>query len=258
MIDIHCHILPSIDDGPKDEETSIDMLKIAAEDGIKSIIATPHFEEMIKPTVADVKDRISMLKQKAAALGINLYTGMEVYLTPETPDDLKKGKLLTLADSKYLLVEFPFQQIPPYIDNILFEIMVQGKVPVIAHPERYREIIDNPNILLKYLDKGALAQVNSWSIMGYFGPDIKTCAKSLVSHNMVHFLASDAHSNRKRKPILTDALEKITQFAGTETADTLTQNATKILKDAVVVSNHQPIQKKRSLLSYLPKVSIFN
>ncbi len=235
------------------------MLIIAAEDGISSIIATPHFEDMIKPTKEEIVDRLAMLKQKAAAFGINLYSGMEVYLTPDTPKDLKNGNLLTLAASKYLLVEFPFQQIPPYIDNVLFEIMLQGKVPVIAHPERYREIIDNPNILLKYLDKGAIAQVNSWSIMGYFGPDIKTCAKSLVSHNMVHFLASDAHSNRKRKPILTDALEKITQFAGTETADTLTQNATKILKDAVVVSNHQPIQtKKRGLLSYFPKVSIFN
>jgi len=246
MIDIHSHILPAIDDGPSELETSLQMLNIAAENGTTTMIATPHFHEQIRPKKHKIIQKLDLLKEEAEKLNITLYAGMEVYLTPDTPQNLRKDNLLTLAGSNYLLVEFPFQQIPSYIDTILFEIMLQGKAPVIAHPERYTEIIENPNKMLKYLEKGALAQINSGSLLGYFGQEVQACAENLLTHGMVHFLGSDAHSTGRRKPILKQALQQIKEIAGEETANILSENAEKLINKKPILSSHRPIEKKNN------------
>lgn len=252
MIDIHCHILPGIDDGAKDIDTTEKMLRLAADDGVKQIIVTPHYEETrYQPSLVEIEQKLELIRPIAAPLGIEVYPGMEVYLTPDTPNDLKEGRLLTLAGSRYLLVEFPSQQIPPYAERVLFEIMLQGIIPVIAHPERNYEIINHPNRLIKLLDKGALTQVNSWSVLGYFGKEAAQCARVLLHHGLAHFLASDAHSDKSRTPQLAEAVLKINQIASKETVQELKQNAQKILVNEMISSFHRPIKKRRGLTTAL-------
>ncbi|WP_366922152.1 hypothetical protein MFMK1_002593 [Metallumcola ferriviriculae] len=259
MIDIHCHILPGIDDGAKDIDTAVEMLRIAAADGIKEIITTPHYEDIrYHPTKAEIAAKLELIRPEAEKLGITLYPGMEVYLTPETPRDLKEGRLNTLAGSKYLLVEFPFQEIPPYADKVIFEIMLQGIIPVIAHPERNGGIIAYPNCLVKLLDKGVLTQVNGGSLLGCFGQEVGSCAKKLVKHGMVHFLSSDAHSDKRRTPLLSEAVDKLKEIAGADTAARLLKNSQKLLNNETITSSHQPITRKAALItSLLRRINVF-
>lgn len=258
MIDTHCHILPGLDDGVPDVQAAVSMLKIAAADGIKSIIVTPHYEDGCRPTREDIEEGMGLLQPDAEALEMKLYSGMEVYLTPDTPGELKDGKLLTLAGSRYLLVELPFQQIPPYLDTVFFEIMLRGIIPVIAHPERQAGIISDPNRLLKYLERGVLTQVNTWSLLGHFGPEAASCAETLIKHGMAHFLGSDAHSSSRRTPLLKEAARKVKAVAGTEALEEILGNGEKLLANATVTSQHGPVKKKKGFFkSLLPKTGFF-
>jgi len=211
MIDIHCHILPNIDDGSSSMETSIEMARIALEDGIKFIIATPHYIEYEHeiPREAILKN-CQELNQLLIQKGIELkiLPGAEVFISPTIVESYKKGKIISLNDGrKYILIELPVATYPEYTEDIIFEFKVMGITPIIAHIERYFYVKDDFELVFRLINKGALIQVNSTSVMGLFGKEVKNKSIDLIKHRLVHFIASDAHTTRGRVPKISEALE---------------------------------------------------
>lgn len=204
MIDIHSHILPGIDDGSPDMETSTRMAEIAASEGIDIMVATPHFIPKDKEIERDrVLKKTEELNEyiKNAGLDVAVYPGEEVFLSPEVPDLFSQGKLITLFDGgKYLLVELPMMSIPPYTKDVLHGIMLKGIRPIIAHPERNREIAQDIDKLTELVALGALVQVNSLSFYGVFGREAKHAAQRIVGEGMAQFMATDCHTARARSP----------------------------------------------------------
>ena len=223
MIDIHCHILPGIDDGSKDLDETIKMCKIAVSEGIHHIIATPHYiqyhdyktrDELI-PLLAMVNERL-----KEEQIELQLSIGHEVYVTPDLVSLVQHQEVATLNDSRYLLIEFPMNSIPTYIEELIYELKLIGVTPIIAHPERYREIIENPNSLIKYIELGALCQSNVGSINGLFGSEIQKTVMILIKHHMIHFVSTDAHTSSRRAPLVKEAFSRISEI-DENTADAL-------------------------------------
>lgn len=210
MIDIHCHILPSIDDGPSDIETSIKMLKIAADDGITHIVATPHFRQDEKPTIQDIQDGISQLEESVngAGMGIKLLSGADIRLTYELIYGIEENRIPSINGSRYFLLELP-DLIPPNLDNFLFTSKSCGFVPIITHPERNYSLLASPGKIEVLRDSGALFQLTAMSITGEFGGRVKKYSHMLLKKGFVDFIATDAHSTARRAPVLSKALRVI-------------------------------------------------
>lgn len=207
MIDIHCHILPGVDDGADTIEDALDMAQMASESGVKEIIATPH---TCVPVFLPNYKSISLLdgfkrlsdEIKNAKIPLEIYTGAEILCTKDMPKLLEQGKLLTLASSNYILVEFYFDADPEYIDSMLDIVQSYGLVPVIAHPERYYAVQDHPYMVEEWNDKGYVIQLNKGSVSGWFGHRTQRAARWMLSNGFVHVIASDAHDIDKRTPTM--------------------------------------------------------
>lgn len=217
MIDIHCHILPGLDDGASNFIEALEMIKTAEREGISHIVATPHCIDNFNE---DVFSMLTNLKEVAASQGCNieLLAGSEIYITPALLQMVKEKKVICLNNSKYILVELPMYDMPLYTLDVLYELRLIGIVPIIAHPERYKYVISNPSIIKDLIDAGALCQVNSGSITGRYGKAIEKTVHILFKHNMVHFVASDAHSSERRPPKLKKAYDIIKQRYGWDMA----------------------------------------
>lgn len=238
MIDLHCHVLPGMDDGAPDLDTSLEMLMIAQTDGIDSIVATPHFiaGEYNNNTDA-VLQKLDELKTAAEVEGIfvKLYPGNELYIDPGIPALLKEGSVCTLNNSSYVLVEFPMADIPAYAADTLYHIRLEGYTPIIAHPERNQKLGGDPDLLIEMIDAGALCQVNSSSITGIFGNRIKRTAFDMLRHGMVHLVGSDAHTAGGRAPRLAKARELVAADCGEELAVKLFEaNAQAVMEDRAI------------------------
>ena len=218
MIDIHCHILPGIDDGPQSLEISLAMAQAASQDGIKGIIATPHTDgiRVNSTTVsAGVSHFTSAIQKKQ--IDISIFSGYEI--PASLAGSLAAGH--TLAGSRYVLVEFPHTHIPPDALAIITSLLGSDLVPIIAHPERNPDILFNPDILGELVDAGALAQLTAVSLLGELGPDIERCSHYLLKNNFVHFIATDSHSPTFRRPVLSRARKLAARIIGQEKADKL-------------------------------------
>jgi len=215
VIDIHCHILPGIDDGPSDMQESIKMAEIAACDGITKIVATPHIKNTLHP-VSSIRNSIAQLNKKLVDLGISLeiIQGADVNAMLDTA--LLKG--YTINNTQYILVEFPHTHLPNSMREILFKMMVQGYRPIITHPERNGSVLKDPRVLFELINGGVLAQITADSITGTFGVDIQECSRYLLKKNMIRFIATDAHSSHHRKPILSQGLKAAEKIIGKEKA----------------------------------------
>ena len=223
-IDLHTHILSGIDDGAKDTGTSLEMLNIAGGDGTGHIILTPHYiYGLVNNTAGIVREKCLELDSMAAEEGIdvNIYPGSEVFISPEIPELAKEGVICTLNDSMYILVELPVMSIPEYAPEVLYQLKLNGYIPIIAHPERYEEVSKNPSILYDYIQRGILCQVNSTSLMGLYGRKVRETALALLRHNMAHFVSSDAHTCRGRAPKLQKARDLVAVTIGEDAAQVL-------------------------------------
>ncbi len=206
-IDIHCHIMPGVDDGSPDLATSLEMLRIADKNGITHIILTPHHKPMhhnVSPehNVAYRKK----LQEAATEAGIKakLFSGNEIYYSDETMEELIDGRICSLAGSDYVLVEFhptnPFKA----IQNAAGRVQAAGYIPIIAHVERYSDIVSHPARVRDLIQMGCFIQVNASSVMGKYGFGISHFTKKLLKEELVHFIASDAHDTGRRAPHLLD------------------------------------------------------
>lgn len=235
MIDIHSHLIPNVDDGAKSAEETIDLMKEAEKAGITDIILTPHYivnsYEQNAETLILLKDKLQQILNNEH-ININLYIGMEVYITDNLVDILKQNKILTLAGSKYLLMELPLNTSVQYLDMVIFKLIENNIIPIIAHPERYRLVQENPNKVQELIDSGCLIQSNIGSILGIYGKQAKKTIKYLLKNNLIHFLATDTHKKNTLYPLLGKAIKKVEKIAGKEKVTELTNvNAQKILNN---------------------------
>ena len=218
MIDIHCHILPGVDDGASSLKDSLSMARLAVEDGITAVLATPHtLNGVSRNTVSDILSGISHLQDALAAEGIPLkiYPGSEVHLVTDMCLKIRSGEICTLNNNgKYVLIELPYQSVPDGIKQEIFHLKLDGITPIIAHPERNAVIQNNPHILRELIHMGALSQVTAMSIVGDFGPETMESAKGLLECRLVQLMASDAHSPRSRPPQLAHALDEAARILG--------------------------------------------
>ncbi len=250
MIDIHCHILPNIDDGSKDIGTSLAMAREAASEGITQIIATPHHRNgHYTNTKSEIISYVQVLNNeiKQAQIPISILPGQETRINGEMVEDYEKGELLTLNDTeRYLFVELPSNDVPRYTKQLLFDLRLKGITPIIVHPERNRAIIENPNRLYRLVRDGVLTQVTASSITGGFGKKIKNFTLELIEHSLTHFVASDAHNLSSRTFNLKKAYEKIGKEFDSSLVEELKQNAELLVQgEELYVAPPEEIRKKK-------------
>ncbi|HBV22300.1 MAG TPA: hypothetical protein DEB42_00715 [Jeotgalicoccus sp.] len=259
MIDIHNHLLVGADDGPATEQDALDLLHQAHENGITDIIVTPHHYsgDFVNPKSKILTD-MEALKNivKENDININVYPGQEIRINGDLVEELEAGLNLSLNHSSYVLVEFPFTEVPNYAEKLFFDLQMKGNTPVIAHPERCRPLKDNPEKLYDFIEKGAIAQVTATSVSGKLGEGLQRASLKMLENNLIHIVGSDAHHAENRPFMLKEAYEVIETELGTSYVDYLKFNAEAILHNNEVkvrapVQYSNEIKKKKKRKKFL-------
>ena len=257
MIDLHAHILPQLDDGAETLAESVEMCRRSYQDGIRTVVATPHILEGVYPNhrptilakVQELNEAITKCGLRIAECGIkNLDSRMACHLNSElrthhselpfvvlpgadvhfSSDMLRlceNGGIVTVNDKgRYLMVEFDYQGIPYHAEDVLFEMITNGIIPIITHPERNFEIGQKPQRYGEMIRMGCLGQVTAMSLTGGFGSGAKQTAGKLLKNRLVHIIASDAHSNTRRPPILSPAVREAEKIVGREEAQKMVRD----------------------------------
>jgi len=217
MIDIHCHILPGLDDGPENLQETLDMCRMAVDQGITTVFATPHmFNGLFSTSRESILNAYVKTREALESEGIplNLYVGADLHLIPDMVEMIQTNQALTLNNSRYFLMELPSMVLPPKLNEVVQRMIGSSLVPVITHPERNQVILKREEILLDLLDQGALCQVTAMSLTGEFGKDCERFACRMIEADAVHFIASDAHSTGWRRPDLSPAVRAAGQIIG--------------------------------------------
>lgn len=240
MIDLHCHILPGIDDGAKDIDDSLDMAREAVAEGITHILASPHYKNSHWDNEKeDILTLVKELQEELDTQGIPLtiFPGQEVRINGEIFDDVEKGRIQFVdEDKQYILIEFPTMSIPTYTETLFFELQKEGITPIIVHPERNHAILNDPNLLLPFIEKGALAQLTAASYVGGFGKSIQKLSKQLIEANLVHFIASDAHNISSRTFYMKDAYQKLEKEYGRKKIEEYQQVTKDLINGELIIS----------------------
>lgn len=241
LYDLHCHILPDLDDGATSQDQALEMIALSVERGVTGMVATPHsYEVLERGGIPVIEERLAALREQLQEQGIHvqLMAGMEQHLVPQVPDLFAQGQALTLNNSRYMLVEFNPVQWATYTDEVLFQLQVQNVVPVLAHVERQANIQIKPELLEELVQRGCYAQITAGSLLGNFGPEPRATAEHLLRRGMVHILASDTHRPfGNREPLLAGAAKRLQQLVGEEAADTLLyDNPAAIVADGPVIT----------------------
>ncbi|MDQ3719322.1 MAG: hypothetical protein M3350_00800 [Actinomycetota bacterium] len=209
MIDLHCHILPGLDDGPEDLETSLEMARVAVAEGIERVVATPHIDlvhgvvpEQIVEGVAEVNSAL-----RSAGIPLSIIPGAEIALPRVGSLDDDELRALSPGRHQYLLVESPYSRATGLLEQVLFDLRIRGFHPILAHPERCPDFQQDTGRLEALVEQGVLCSVDSGSIVGQFGKRVQRFAIELFRGALVHNVASDAHDPVGRPPLLRTALE---------------------------------------------------
>lgn len=208
MIDIHSHILPAIDDGSQDIKESLAMARLYLDNGFSGVVATSHWmEESVDLEIYDRAFNLLQEKLKENAINLDLYKGHELYISLQLAEKLKAMEGYSVNKGPYALVELPMSERGNYFDSVLHNLQLKGYRPILAHPERYAYVISDPNLIVKWIERGFLIQMNISSLIGNYGNDVRKAADILLQHDMVHFLATDSHSSRRRSPNIVKELQ---------------------------------------------------
>lgn len=209
MIDLHCHILPGLDDGPSDVAEAVEMGRVARDDGISAIAATPHIREDYPFPLTAIEEALKSVQAAFAAEGIGLEVTVagEVALTKIAELDDATLQTVCLGVGPYLLVESPYSHATGLVESTLFDLQVRGFRPVLAHPERSPGFLSEPKRLRTLVERGILCSVTSGSFVGRFGRTVQRFALDMVAEGSVHNVASDAHDSRRRAPVLRVAFD---------------------------------------------------
>ncbi|NCT37340.1 tyrosine protein phosphatase [Bacillus sp. EB93] len=249
MIDIHCHILPGVDDGSADMKESMNMARKAVEAGISHLYATPHhLNEKYVNVKNDIINRAVRLNEslQQANIPLIIHPGQEVRIHRDIFISLEKEEILTLDDNgRYLLLELPSGSVPTYTQEVIYELLLKGITPIIVHPERNKELIENHKLLFELVEEGALTQLTSSSIIGLSGKNVKSFSKKILEHNLAHFIATDAHNVGSRGFTLLQAYETITKEYGIELTFYFKENAEQLSKgQSPIVEKPAPFKRK--------------
>ncbi len=249
-VDIHVHILPAVDDGAPDLDAAVRMAETAAHDGIVGLVATPHGTEWRRVgnreqfllRLREVRDAV-----QAAGITVDIYPGQEAWLGPNLLDQLADGYAFTLNNTRYILVEVPFSHCPAETEELAFQLLAHGYVPIMAHPERNADLARDLDRVCRLIGLGMRFQITAASLLGHFGPGPKAAAERYIRHRLAHFLASDAHHpTGPRAPQLSQARGVVESLAGPDYAELLTVvNPRAALADGelVVPDPERPHQK---------------
>lgn len=221
MLDLHCHILPGIDDGATDLQMALQMARASAADGVTTIACTPHiFPGMYENTAAGIRTAMAALQAELDAEGIpiRLVEGADVHLDPALVEGLRSDRIPTIAGSRYLLLEPPHHVAPPNFESAIFELMTAGYVPVITHPERLTWVENHYDVFLRISERGAWMQITAGALTGRFGPRPKYWGERFLSEGHAMLLATDAHHPTRRPPLLAEAREAAARLVGAEEA----------------------------------------
>lgn len=253
MVDIHCHILHRFDDGSASLEESLAMARMAADSGVTDIVATPHFpgEAASLRRVSRLMERYQTLSEAIRQDGIplTLHPGAEILCTGETPRLARQALLPTIGQSRYCLTEFFFDEDFDFMHNTLRAIAEAGYRPVVAHPERYRAIQQQPLVLDRWFRRGYILQLNKGSVLGAFGPRVQRTAADILEAGLAHVIASDAHTATRRTPHMGPLLRWLEHHLDEEYARILVrENPLRILRDQAVVPAGSSSDSTRSKL----------
>lgn len=221
MIDLHCHMLPGIDDGATDLEVALEMARVAVADGITVTACTPHIMPGVYAnTGPGIRQAIAAFSAALgeAAIPLRLVPGADVHLATDLAQGLKDGRVLTLNDSRYFLFEPPHHVMPPRLEHAVFDVMAAGYQPIITHPERLTWIENHYDVMQKMAHAGAWMQITCGSITGRFGRRPQYWAERMVDEGLVHILATDAHNLRNRSPSMAKSRDMVAERLGEDEA----------------------------------------
>lgn len=249
MVDTHCHLLFGVDDGPKIIEESIRILEKAMRDGITDMIVTPHaFSPGYHVSKSEIEKQIKILTDVVNLfdLQINLHTGQEIRLHDRVNENISNGTAMTLAGSRYLLLELPFESVPTHTVTTIQSLLAKGIIPIIAHPERNHAIADKPEILELLIRQGALAQVTAGSLSGHFGKQTQKVALQLTQANLIHSYGSDVHGISHRPFLFNEGLNYLEKKKLHDVVNILLENNKRILRDEIfiILDPETPMLKK--------------
>jgi len=222
MVDLHCHVLPAIDDGAESLEQALEFCRVALADGVTTLVATPHQKpgqydnspDVIREKVAELRSAL-----REAAVEVEIVEGAEVYLTADLPARLKAGKVSTLGDTgRYLLLELPYQQFPLRVEETVFQLKLSGVTSVLAHPERIAYFTADMDRVEKMVRLGCLTQITAAALLGGFGDKARDFSNRMLEKDLVHVIASDAHDTVYRPPVLARARDAAAEIVGAERA----------------------------------------
>lgn len=235
MIDIHSHILPGVDDGASSLEEAIEMVMMSQESGVRKLVLTPHSNQSqrFKNYYPDIKEKFDAFVKIVHSLhiDIDLVLGMEIFGSENICDHIKEGKLIGLNQTNYFLIEFPFHVTSTYITQCVKQVRKFDIVPIIAHPERYDCVINNPGCVIDWIRSECKLQVNKGSLFGSFGNRIRKAAHVLLENRWIDYVASDAHGIEYRTPSLEAIKDYLEIYYGIDYAeDVLYKNASMIFQ----------------------------
>ncbi|HET7034204.1 MAG TPA: CpsB/CapC family capsule biosynthesis tyrosine phosphatase [Thermomicrobiaceae bacterium] len=214
LVDLHCHVLPNVDDGADDDEMALRMLRASAASGVARVVATPHAHHCPAELIPRLVERLNG-RAKRAGIAIEVLPGQEVRLGAHIVERLAAGELLTLNQTRYLLLELPLSgSWPSYLDEVVDDLQARGYRPILAHAERYPDVQRNPRLVEPLVARGVPVQLNADSLGEKAERGARPAAEYLLAHHLAHLIASDAHSDYWRPPRLDAALARASELAG--------------------------------------------
>jgi protein-tyrosine phosphatase len=245
MIDVHCHILPGIDDGPKTLDESLQMARIFEQTGFTHVVATPHVVPGTRwmPGAVEIRERLSELNQAIAAecIKLKVLPGMEIALDPNIANLLDQGQVQPLAGTSYLLIEPPFQQLPLGWEHVIFDLLSRGFAVFLAHPERCAQLAARPQLCDQLIESGVYFQVNWNSFLGHNGRTAEKMAVYLAERGFIHCLATDSHGAAHRSVLqITQAAARIEKIVGSRNLEIISKdNPNRVLNNEVLLSMYK-------------------
>ncbi len=263
MIDLHCHILPGLDDGAKNIEEALEMARIAQQDGIKKIVATFHLfrGKYLYNNFQFIEEKRKKLSLALGEKGIDveIFLGAEVYVVHNLMDEIRtKRENLAINRSSYMFLEFPQVHVFSGVRDLFFELMSEGITPIIAHPERNYVFMRNPTLFYGLVQMGALAQANSGSFLGLYGKKEQETSLKFLEWNLIHFIASDSHSPRRHDLLLSGAVKRTEMLWGKDKAAALVMdNPQAVLNDKEIPFLFDPIDPGENKKKFNIKIPSF-
>ncbi|WP_226580888.1 tyrosine-protein phosphatase [Halobacillus litoralis] len=256
MIDLNCHILPGLDDGPDTMEKSLEMAKAAVDQGIETVVAAPRFQPSIYENNRErILSHCRELNDELFQQGIDLkiLPGHEVKIHGELVDDIKSGTIIPVNEtSNYVFIVFSNKEIPHYAKQVLYDMHISGYLPVIVHPEQNQILKKEPDLLYQLVKNGAITQISAASLMNKHGRSTQKFALQLIEHNLAHVIASNAYDHRKKGFFLPQAYEKVKKVYGSEVMYQFMENAHVILNNEMVYADPPERIKSKKKLGIFP------